>query len=162
MPAAAFPPCLVGCQMGSRAFLRAVSRAGGFGQVNEHAIISSMMGYRLTAALLGLSLAVFIVYLLRRDQLYLREAMFWLVTAVISVLFAVMPSAVDWLGSLAGVAYPPALILALVCAILTVKSLLADVAQTQLRREVRRLNQRVALMDVERQSPPVQSATNDQ
>lgn len=105
------------------------------------------MGYPLTAALLGLSLAIFIVHLLRRDQLYLREAMFWLATAVVSVLFAVMPAAVDWLGAVAGVAYPPALILALVCAVLTVKSLLADVAQTQLRREVRRLNQRVALLD---------------
>jgi hypothetical protein len=111
------------------------------------------MGYPLTAALLGLSLAVFIVILLRRDQLYLREAMFWLATALVSVVFGLVPAAVDWLGGIAGVAYPPALILALVCAVLTVKSLLADVAQTQLRREVRRLNQRVALMDVE--SPSV-------
>jgi Uncharacterized conserved protein (DUF2304) len=63
-----------------------------------------------------------------------------------------VPAAVDWLGGIAGVAYPPALILALVCAVLTVKSLLADVAQTQLRREVRRLNQRIALMDVSRSS----------
>lgn len=107
------------------------------------------MGYPLTAALLGLSLAVFIIYLLRRDQLYLREATFWLTTAVISVLFAAFPATVDWLGAVAGVAYPPALILALVCAVLTVKSLLADIAQTQLRREVRRLNQRVALMDTQ-------------
>jgi hypothetical protein len=107
------------------------------------------MGYPLTAALLGLSLAIFIIILLRRDQLYLREAMFWLATALVSVVFGLMPAAVDWLGGIAGVAYPPALILALVCAVLTVKSLLADVAQTQLRREVRRLNQRVALMDSE-------------
>lgn len=110
------------------------------------------MRYTLAAALIGLSLAVIIIILLRRDQLYLREAMFWLATALISVLFAVMPSAVDWLGAIAGVAYPPSLILALVCVVLTVKSLLADVAQTQLRREVRRLNQRVALMDAERSS----------
>jgi hypothetical protein len=107
------------------------------------------MGYPLSAALLGLSLAVFIVILLRRDQLYLREATFWLLTAAVCMLFALLPSAVDWLGSLAGVAYPPALILALICAVLTVKSLLSDIAQTQLRREVRRLNQRVALMELE-------------
>ena len=111
------------------------------------------MGYSVTAALLGLSLAAFIIVLLRRDQLYLREAMFWLATAGISVFFGLVPAAVDWLGGLAGVAYPPALILALVCAVLTVKSLFADLAQTQLRREVRRLNQRVALMDVD--STPV-------
>jgi hypothetical protein len=107
------------------------------------------MSYPLSAAVLGLSLAVFIIYLLRRDQLYLREATFWLATAVISVLFAVLPAAVDWIGMIAGVAYPPALILALVSAVLTVKSLLADIAQTQLRREVRRLNQRIALIDAE-------------
>lgn len=106
------------------------------------------MGYPLTAALLGLTLAVFIIYLLRRDQLYLREAMFWLATALVAMLFALLPASVDWLGDMAGVAYAPALVLALVCVVLTVKSLLADVAQTQLRREVRRLNQRVALMDV--------------
>ena len=105
------------------------------------------MNYPLSAALLGLSLAVLIIYLLRRDYLYLRDATFWLATAVISLLFALFPAMVDWFGSLAGVAYPPALILALVCAVLTVKSLLADIAQTQLRREVRRLNQRVALID---------------
>ena len=107
------------------------------------------MGYPLTAALFGLSLAIFIIILLRRDRLYLREAMFWLATALVSVVFGLVPAMVDWLGGIAGVAYPPALILALVCAVLTVKSLLADVAQTQLRREVRRLNQRVALMDAE-------------
>ena len=51
-------------------------------------------------------------------------------------------------GSLASVAYAPALSLALVCTVLTVKALLTDIAQTQLRREVRRLNQRNALIDV--------------
>ena len=120
------------------------------------------MRYSLTAALLGLTLAVFIMYLLRRDQLYLREAMFWLATAVVAMLFAFMPASVDWLGEMAGVAYAPALVLAMVCVVLTVKSLLADVAQTQLRREVRRLNQRVALMDVERQTARDQRAASDQ
>lgn len=103
------------------------------------------MSYPPSAALSGLSLAALIIYLLRRDQLYLRDATFWLATAVISLLFALIPALVDWFGSFAGVAYPPALMLALVCTVLTVKSLLADIAQTQLHREVRRLNQRVAL-----------------
>lgn len=111
------------------------------------------MSYPLTAALLGLSLAIFIIYLLRRDQLYLREAMFWLATAALSLAFALMPAMVDWVGVIAGVAYPPALILALVCAVLTAKSLLADVAMTNLRREVRRLNQRVALVDADQNRP---------
>ena len=62
---------------------------------------------------------------------------------------------------MAGVAYPPALILAVVCVVLTIKALLADIAQTQLRRDVRRLNQRVALMDADRQSDSIQSPPRD-
>ena len=100
-----------------------------------------------SAALIGIGLAVLILTLLRRDHFYLRDAIFWLATAAVSVLFAVAPGIVDLLGVAAGVAYPPALILAVVCAVLTIKALLSDLALTQLRRDVRRLNQRVALMD---------------
>lgn len=110
------------------------------------------MTYPVVAAAIGLLLAALILFLLRRDQLYLRDATFWLATAVVSIAFALFPTLVDWLGGMAGVAYPPALVLAVVSVVLTIKSLLADIAQTQLRRDVRRLNQRVALMDADRQA----------
>lgn len=104
-----------------------------------------------TAALLGVSLSLLILYLLRRDHLYLGDAVFWLLTAAFSVAFALSPQLVDIVGLAAGVAYPPALILAVVCVALTVKALLSDLALTQLRRDVRRLNQRIALMDQPRE-----------
>ena len=97
------------------------------------------MTYPVFAAAIGLLLAVLILILLRRDQLYLRDATFWLATAMVSIAFAFFPSLADLLGGMAGVAYPPALILAVVCVVLTIKALLADIAQTQLRRDVRRL-----------------------
>jgi hypothetical protein len=117
--------------------------------------MAGAMTYPIFAAAIGLLLAALILFLLRRDQLYLRDATFWLGTAMVSIAFALFPSLVDLLGGMAGVAYPPALILAVVCVVLTVKALLADIAQTQLRRDVRRLNQRVALMDADRQSDRV-------
>ena len=120
------------------------------------------MTYPVFAAAIGLLLAVLILILLRRDQLYLRDATFWLATAMVSIAFAFFPSLVDLLGGMAGVAYPPALILAVVCVVLTIKALLADIAQTQLRRDVRRLNQRVALMDADRQAAVLQTAPRDQ
>jgi hypothetical protein len=106
-----------------------------------------MMTITVTAAILGLSLALLILYLLRRDHLYLGDALFWLITAGLSVAFALLPSLVDVVGVAAGVAYPPALILAVVCVALTIKALLSDLALTELRRDVRRLNQRIALLD---------------
>jgi hypothetical protein len=105
------------------------------------------MSYPLTAAFIGLLLAALIVFLLRKDRLYVRDAIFWLVTAAASVLFAFFPRAIDWLGSVAGIAYPPALLLGVVCGVVTVKSLISDIAVTQLRRDVRRLNQRIALVE---------------
>lgn len=109
------------------------------------------MSYPLSAAVVGIALAAIILLLLRRDQLYLRDAMFWLCAALTAVAFSIVPQLVDWLGLVAGVAYPPALFLALVSCVLIVKSLLADIALTELRREVRRLNQRVALIDAQTQ-----------
>lgn len=108
------------------------------------------MSYPLTALFIGLLLALVIVALLRRDQLYIRDAMFWLVVALVSALFGFFPRAIDWLGSIAGVAYPPALLLGLICGVLTVKALLSDIAITQLRRDTRRLNQRVAMIEAEK------------
>lgn len=110
------------------------------------------MSYPMSAAIVGIALAAFILLLLRRDHLYLRDAMFWLCAAVIAIAFAIVPQLVDWLGAVAGVAYPPALILALVCCVLILKALLADMALTELRREVRRLNQSIALVDAQSQA----------
>lgn len=105
------------------------------------------MSFSASAAILGLGLGLLIFYLVRRDQLYVRDATFWLATAAASAFVALRPSVVDAVGVAVGVAYPPALLLALVCGVLTVKSLILDLTLTQLRREVRRLNQRVALLD---------------
>lgn len=105
------------------------------------------MTFNASAAISGVTLGVAILYLVRVDRLYVRDALFWLLMALASIWFAIWPRLLDVIGIAAGVADPPVLILALVCAALTVKGLAADIAITQLRREMRRLNQRVALMD---------------
>jgi hypothetical protein len=110
------------------------------------------MNYAVFASGIGLLLAIVILGLLRHDRLYLRDATFWLFTAFASIAFALFPKLADWLGAIAGVAYPPALVLAIVSVVLTVKVLLSDIEHTQMRRELRRLNQRIALLDADRQS----------
>jgi hypothetical protein len=105
------------------------------------------MTFAISAFIFGVMLALLIFYLLRRDHVYLRDALFWLSTALASVIFAIFPSLVDLIGRAAGVQYPPALVLAIVCAVLTVKALMLDIALTSVRRDLRRLNQRMALLD---------------
>lgn len=110
------------------------------------------MSYAISAAVISSVLTACMLWLIRRDQLYLRDAMFWLFTAIASIVLGLFPALVDQLGGAASVIYPPALVLAMVCVVLIIKALLSDIALTGLRREVRRLNQRVALIDAEKRA----------
>lgn len=104
----------------------------------------------LAIVLVGIGLALGIVYLVRRDHIYIRQALFWLTVAAVSFAFAVFPPLVDAIGDLFGIAYAPALVLLAAIVVLVVKALLADIALTKVSRDVRRLNQRIAMLEAER------------
>jgi hypothetical protein len=108
-----------------------------------------MTDYYIIAAILGLGLTATILYLIRRDHLYLRDGLFWIAVACASMVLSLWPSLVDTLGVAVGVAYPPALLFLIAILILVVRALMADIAVTQIKRELRRLNQRMALYEAE-------------
>ncbi len=108
-----------------------------------------MRDYHLTVLVLGIGLAVAILYLIRRDHLYIRQGVFWIVVAVASLGFAIWPYLIDTLGGLLGIAYPPTLLFLGAILVLIVKALFADISVTKLRRDLRRLNQRIALLEAE-------------
>ncbi len=96
---------------------------------------------------MGIGLAGGILYLVRRDHIYIRQAVFWIAIAFISSLFGAWPVLIDTLGWALGIAYPPTLLLLVAILVLIVKALLGDIAFTQVRRDLRRLNQRIALLE---------------
>lgn len=102
----------------------------------------------LIVALMGIGLAASILFLVRRDHLYIRDGVFWIGVAIVSLLFGFWPRLVDHLGALAGVGYPPALLFIAAIAVLVLRSLLTEIALTRLRRDVRRLNQQISLLDL--------------
>jgi hypothetical protein len=108
-----------------------------------------MKSYHLAVLVMGIGLAGGILYLVRRDHIYIRQGMFWIVIAALSLAFAIWPYFIDTLGVLFGIAYPPTLILLAAIIMLVVKALLGDIALTQVRRDLRRLNQRIALLEAE-------------
>jgi hypothetical protein len=108
-----------------------------------------MKSYALTVLIMGIGLAVVILYLVRRDHIYIRQGLFWIFIGVISLLFGIWPSLIDTVGTALGVAYPPTLLLLVAIIVLILKALLGDIALTKLRRDVRRLNQRMALLEGE-------------
>lgn len=108
-----------------------------------------MKDYHLTVLVIGFGLAYGILHLVRRDHLYIRQGLFWILIAILSLALAIWPYLIDSVGGALGIAYPPTLLLLVAIVVLVVKALLGDIALTKVRRDLRRLNQRIALLEAE-------------
>jgi hypothetical protein len=108
-----------------------------------------MKDYHLTVLVIGFGLAYGILHLVRRDHLYIRQGVFWIAIALLSFALAIWPYLIDTLGAALGIAYPPTLLFLVAIVVLVVKALLGDIALTKVRRDLRRLNQRIALLETD-------------
>ena len=106
-----------------------------------------MSPFHIPVLIIGVILAIGILYLLRRDHLYIRQGVFWITIALLSFVFGLWPYLIDVLGGLLGIAYPPTLLFLVAIIVLIVKALFADIALTKIRRDMRRINQRMALLE---------------
>lgn len=119
-----------------------------------------MAPLQLTTTLLGLTLAAVILFLVRRDRLYLMHGLFWAIVAGAVAVLGAWPGLIDHLARLVGISYPPTLLLLLASALLLVKALHTDMVNTRIERDVRRLNQRLALLEADAVSPSVPTLAN--
>lgn len=108
-----------------------------------------MANLHVTTGLLGLGLAAIILFLVRRDHLYVIHALFWIVVAAVAAVLGLSPGLIDRLAAFTGINYPPALLLLAGLVVLFIKALHADVLNTRLVREVRRLNHRIAMFEAD-------------
>jgi hypothetical protein len=108
-----------------------------------------MKDYHFTVLVIGFGLAYGILHLVRRDHLYIRQGLFWIAIALLSLGLAIWPYLIDTVGGALGIAYPPTLLLLLAIVVLVVKALLGDIALTKVKRDLRRLNQRIALLEAD-------------
>ena len=115
----------------------------------EDQAAATVKDFHLLMGTLGIGLGVVILLLVRRDHLYIRQGVFWMAVALGSVVLGIWPNLVDRIGQVTGVAYPPALLFLLAIMMLIIRAVIADIAFTRLRREVRMLNQKIALMESE-------------
>ena len=79
-----------------------------------------MKDYHLTVLVVGFGLAYAILYLVRRDHLYIRQGLFWILVAAFSLGFAIWPTLIDALGGALGIAYPPTLLFLVAIVVLVV------------------------------------------
>lgn len=105
------------------------------------------MSLNLFAALLGIGLAGLILYLLRRDYMHTSHGLFWFSVAIAAGILGFWPQLIDRLAQWVGISYSPAFLLLVAVLVLTVKALRADSENTRLERDLRKLNQRMAVLE---------------
>ena len=108
-----------------------------------------MPSLQVTTERMGIGLAFVILHLIRKDHLYVMHGLFWVLVAAAAAVLGAWPGLIDKLAVLVGISYPPALLLLLASIVLLVKSLHSDMVNTRIERDVRRLNQRLALLEAD-------------
>lgn len=107
------------------------------------------MTAQITAALLGLALAGSILYLVRRDHLHGPYALWWLIVAAATLVLGFVPRTIDWLAHFSGIAYPPVLPIIIGLSLILLRLLQLDIERSRQERQIRRLNQKLAILEEE-------------
>lgn len=99
--------------------------------------------------IVGLALAGAIFFLVRRNHLHGPYAAGWLALAAMIIVVSIWPRSIDWVSRLVGIYYPPILVCMLAIAALLLKSLVGDLERSQQERSLRRLSQKLAILEHE-------------
>jgi hypothetical protein len=111
-----------------------------------------MITYQITSTAIGVIIAAIILMLVRRDHLHGPYATWWISSAVLVALLGFFPRLFDLLAVELGVSYPPILAVLLGLGLLLVKILTMDLEHSRQERLIRRLAQRMAILEA--QAPP--------
>lgn len=96
---------------------------------------------------IGALLSISIFYLVRKDKMHGPFATWWLMVALATIILSAFPSWVDNVALKIGIVYPPTLILVLAVGLMLIKMLTMDMALTRKERKIRRLTQRMAIIE---------------
>lgn len=101
----------------------------------------------LITGIIGVATAVSIVVLIRRDYLHVRYGMWWMAAASGFALLGLFPAFFDTIAKYLGISYPPVLALTIGAVILVIKILVMDIERSRNAIRLKRLVQRVALLE---------------
>jgi len=107
------------------------------------------MTWQITSAVLGVALAATILFLVRRDHLHGPYAVWWLGVATATLVLGLFPSTVAWLGRATGIGYAPVLPIIIGLSLVLIRMLKLDVDRSKQERRLRRLTQKLAILEQE-------------
>ncbi len=107
----------------------------------------------------GLSVAMLLLYLVRKDRLQVSHGLGWSVAILLFAALGFAPTIFDRLASFLGVNYAPVLGISLAIGALVIKALMSDLEATRLKVSQQRLIQKVSLLEADirelSKKPPV-------
>ena len=106
-----------------------------------------LLAYQWTTAIIGILIAVVILFLIRRDVLHVKRSLWWIGVAALIVIMGVFPYQTAQFGALLGVNYPPILILTVGMGFILIKILSMDLERSRQERMLRRLIQKIAILE---------------
>lgn len=109
--------------------------------------MNPLLSYQWTTAIIGLIIALVILFLIRRDILHVKRSLWWIGIAVVIVIMGFFPLPIAQLGILLGVNYPPVLILTVGMGFILIKILSMDLERSRQERILRRLTQKIAMLE---------------
>jgi len=115
-----------------------------------------MITYQITSMAIGVFLAAVILFLVRRDHLHGPYAIWWIGAAATVALLGFFPRLFDVVAVKLGVSYPPVLAIVLGFSMLLIKILTMDLERSRQERLIRRLAQRLAILEA--QAPETNAA----
>ena len=106
-----------------------------------------MSNAHIIAGLIGISLALSIIYLVRADHISPKVAARWFFVSLCVLLLGLSPGIVDWLGEQLGIGYPPIIPVLIALAVAMIKILIMDIERQKLENKIERLAQKVAIVE---------------
>jgi len=107
------------------------------------------MTYQLTSLVIGLALAAAILILVRRAHLHGPQALWWMVLAAGIIVLGIWPRLSDLIAPYLGVSYPPIVAVLLGLGLMLVKMMSMDLQRSRQEQRIRRLAQRLAMLEAE-------------
>ena len=102
-----------------------------------------------TSAIAGLATAILIFYLIRRDHLHTRYALWWIPVAITIGTLGLFPQITDWIAPKLGISYGPIIALLAGLISLIIKILLMDIERSRNETKLNRLIQKIAILEGE-------------
>lgn len=108
-----------------------------------------MTNPQIVSTIIGIIIASSIYWLVRRDHLAPKQALRWVLVAIVVLILGTFPIIIDWIGNAVGIAYPPIIPIIIGLAAAMIKILLMDIERNKTDITQERIVQKLAMLEAE-------------